>query len=308
MSAAPTETVSVVIPTYNRLALLPAAVDSALAQSHAVTEIIIVDDGSSDDTIIWVKEAAKADGRIKLIERSHGGANRARNAGVTTASGEWIAFLDSDDEWEPDKLELQFERLRSDPELIALFTGFRLVGGPQERIFLPRDDPSVIDLRCSNQLSGTSSALIRADVLRNVGGFDPDLPSCQDWDLWNRLRGHGRFGVVRKPLVRFNSGPHDRITTNLPKVLAGHATLYQRLREGIDDRSELRRISAAHLLVTADLHRRHDDAGTGLKLAVKSLVTRPSKWAARSAIQAGMALLRSAFMRRTYPRSASQTP
>jgi glycosyltransferase involved in cell wall biosynthesis len=268
--------VDVVIPTYNRRDLLQLAVSSIRAQTLRVERIIIVDDGSTDGTNEWVQCEAQGDSRIVHVKMQHGGANLARNAGIANARADWIAFLDSDDVWEPEKLAQQFALLERRPDLIGLFCGFRLVGISDDLRHIPRDDPSLLDLRCANALGSTSSAVIRADALRLVKGFNPALSSCQDWDLWFRLRQIGRLGVVRGPLVRFNCGPHERITTNLQKVLAGHRIMFARLLEGVVG-ADRKRILAQHKLVEADIKRRFGDYDAALKLIARSFVQAPSK-------------------------------
>lgn len=270
-------TVDVVIPTYNRRDLLPGAIDSIKAQTVPVSKIIIVDDGSTDGTIEWLRDLSSRDQTIELVESQHGGANRARNAGIALARSQWVAFLDSDDAWEPDKLASQFRMLEGRPGLVGLFCGFRLVGGNVEMIHRPRDNPSLHDLRCANALGSTSGAVIRRSALQEAGGFDPQLPSCQDWDLWFRLRRIGPMGVVREPLVRFNCGPHERITTNMHKVLAGHRAIFAHLMADVERASERGRIAAQHKLVEADIKRRFGESRAALILIVRSFLQSPSK-------------------------------
>lgn len=279
----PAPSVDVVIPTYNRLDMLPTAIASVLGQTHKVRRIIVADDGSGDGSPQWLRLEAMREPVLQVIELDHGGGNRARNAGIAAARAQWVAFLDSDDAWEPDKLERQFALLRQRPDCVGLFTGFRLVGGAVERLHIPRDDPSLHDLRCSNVLGSTSSAVVRRDVLEEIGGFNPALPSCQDWDLWFRLRQRGRLGVVRAPLVRFNNGPHDRITKAADKVLEGHRAIFRQLLDGVSGRSQQARICAMHRLVEADIERRFGRPGAALGLAVRSFVEHPSKSALAAA-------------------------
>jgi glycosyltransferase involved in cell wall biosynthesis len=277
--------ISAIIPTYNRRALLPNAVASILAQSVAVCEIIIVDDGSTDGTREWVKECALRTPSLKLIEQEHGGANRARNAGARAAQGDLLAFLDSDDCWEPEKLCRQLARLADDPGAIGVFTGLRLVGGQRKRVFLPKDKPSLLDLRCSNVLSSTSTAMVRADTLRDIGGFDETLPSCQDWDLWFRLRQKGDLVVVREALVRFGAGANDRISFNADKVAAGHAAIFERLKAGVHDPAASKAIAASHRFVLAENHLRHGKPAAAARLALEGLLKRPGRWGLRLAIK-----------------------
>jgi glycosyltransferase involved in cell wall biosynthesis len=269
--------VDVVIPTYNRRDLLQVALASIQAQTHAVRRIIIVDDGSTDGTNEWVRFLAAGNDRVVHVEMQHAGANVARNAGIARSRSDWVAFLDSDDTWEPDKLEKQFALLDRCPALVGLFSGFRLVGMRGRLRHIPRDNPSVLDLRCANVLGSTSSAVVRADALRDAGGFNPELTSCQDWDLWFRLRQIGPLGVVREPLVRYNCGPHERITTNLQKVLAGHQAMFARLLEGVERTADRSRIRAQHKLVEADIKQRFGDYEAALVLIARSFVQAPSK-------------------------------
>lgn len=277
--------VSVVIPTYNRAALLPRAIASVQAQSVDVAEIIVIDDGSSDDTLTVLRSLATTEPRLQVVERARGGANRARNAGVEAANGEWIAFLDSDDHWMPRKLEHQLAALAATPSAIAAFAGLMMHAPHRTAVFIPNPRPTLMDLRCCNALSSTSSAVISAAQLREVGGFDPDLPSCQDWDLWYRLRQIGPFVVVQEPLVHIDGGQHQRITSDREKVAEGHEILFARLCEGLAPGPQLRKVQAAHQLVLADIDRRAGDYAQSLPLALKSCLRSPSLSAFRSVAQ-----------------------
>lgn len=270
-------TIDVVIPTYNRRDLLPGAIASIKAQTLPVARIFIVDDGSTDGTIEWVRTLAQDDPAIELVEMQHGGANVARNAGIARARSEWVAFLDSDDAWEPEKLERQFALLEERPDLVGLFCGFRLVGIKVEKIHRPRDNPSLLDLRCANGLGSTSGAVIRRSALQEATGFNPELPSCQDWDLWFRLRRIGPMGVARLPLVRFNCGPHERITTNMNKVLSGHRAIFANLLADVERAGERARIRSQHKLVEAEIKRRFGSNGAALWLILRSFFQAPSK-------------------------------
>lgn len=270
-------TIDVVIPTYNRRDLLPEAIASIKAQTLPVARIFIVDDGSTDGTIEWVRTLAQDDPAIELVEMQHGGANVARNAGIARARSEWVAFLDSDDAWEPEKLERQFALLEERPDLVGLFCGFRLVGIKVEKIHRPRDNPSLLDLRCANGLGSTSGAVIRRSALQEATGFNPELPSCQDWDLWFRLRRIGPMGVARLPLVRFNCGPHERITTNMNKVLSGHRAIFANLLADVERAGERARIRSQHKLVEADIKRRFGSNGAALWLILRSFLQAPNK-------------------------------
>lgn len=279
--------ISVVIPTYNRETLLERAIASALEQTLPVREVIVVDDGSTDGTQELLSKISLRDSRVRTLVRQRGGANRARNAGVESAGGEWIAFLDSDDAWERNKLERQSAALQKNPAAVASFTGLRRIGHDEGKIFLPPADPSLLDIRAANVLSTTSSAVVKASVFRDVGGFDADLPSCQDWDLWFRLRLKGEFAVVREPLVVYDAGPHARISSNLAKVIAGHTIVFGRVMDGVDTNSpEFKFISARHKLVMTEMYLRNGEAPAALRQVLSSLSARPSKWGARLLLEA----------------------
>jgi len=196
--------VSVVIPTRNRARLLQRTLESVLKQSTGDLEVIVVDDGSTDSPQA-VKAAA--DPRVTVLRNPEStGVSRARNRGIAAARGEWIAFCDDDDLWAPTKLQ---EQLTAASRAGAdwAYTGdvnvdddLRVLsGGP------PPDPTEVIALlpRCNPLASGGSNVVVRADVLSEVGGFDPTLRRTEDWDLWIRIARKGAPAYVRQPLVAY---------------------------------------------------------------------------------------------------------
>jgi glycosyltransferase involved in cell wall biosynthesis len=221
--------VTVVIPTYNRAALLEKAIASVLAQTVQVGAIVVVDDGSTDDSRERVLALSAQDPRIVLQAQSNAGANAARNAGIASATTALIAFLDSDDRWAPEKVARQLDALRSRSEAVASFTGILAVDGerPLYRYDIPAD-LTLEEIRRHNVLGTTSSLMVRTDVVRTIGGFDPNLPSCQDWDLYLRLRRTGPFATVLEDLVLYEDGPHERITNNPGKAVSGHEAVFAR--------------------------------------------------------------------------------
>jgi glycosyltransferase involved in cell wall biosynthesis len=274
--------ISVVIPTFNREMLLRRAISSALEQTLPIKELIVVDDGSTDRTQELLSDIASIDPRVKVLMRQRGGANRARNAGANLAEGDWIAFLDSDDFWEQNKLDLQVQALQKNPAAVASFTGLKRIGHDAGKVFLPPAHPSLLDLRAANVLSTTSSAVVKASVFHEVGGFDADLPSCQDWDLWFRLRLKGEFAVVREPLVIYDAGPHARISSDLSKVIAGHNIVFERVLQGIDrEDPSYGYITARHKLVLSEMYLRNGEFRTALEQVVSSIRSKPSRWGAR---------------------------
>jgi glycosyltransferase involved in cell wall biosynthesis len=201
--------VSVVVPTHNRRRLLSAALHSALQQRDVDLEVVVVDDGSTDGTPVALAEVL--DDRLRLVRHDHpNGVAAARNAGSEAARGTWVAFLDDDDLWAPTKLVLQLAAAQRDSTgwvyagAVEISADGRLLGGSPA----PPPKELVAGLRRRNRLpAGSSNVLVRAEVLRQVGGFDPGLRHLADWDLWLRLAGHSVPGFVNAPLVAYRQHP-----------------------------------------------------------------------------------------------------
>ena len=203
--------ISVVIPTYNSGALLKQTLDSALAQTVAALEIIVVDDGSTDETPDWI--TAHYGERVRLIRQRNGGVAAARNTGWRAAKGEWIAFLDHDDVWHPDKLERLLsavtpktgvvygrwrevnERGEALPEAAQL-TRQKWWHGARGSVFC-----WLFGWRCP--LVSMSVPIVRRDLLEQIGGFDSRCVPCDDWDLWLQLARVCQFGFVDEVLVDY---------------------------------------------------------------------------------------------------------
>jgi len=206
--------VSVLIPTHNRAQLLGSAIRSVLAQTYRWLEIVVVDDGSDDETRDVIRRFE--DSRIRYIrhDSSRGGA-AARNSGIEAATGEYIAFLDDDDEWEPNKTEIQLEVLASCDVVLCMSTS------SAEQDVRELEEISVCNLEQLRRGmprigAGVSAIMGRADVFKSVL-FDERLPRCQDWDLLIRLAMQYRVQYLGKRLVRYNDGQHNRISNALAK-------------------------------------------------------------------------------------------
>jgi len=230
-------TVSVIIPTYNRAHLVGRAIRSVLNQTYQDFEIIVVDDGSTDNT----EEVVKGfnDDRIRYIrhDENRGGA-AARNTGIKAAQGEYIAFLDSDDEWLPEKLERQVKAFeKSDSRVGVIYTGSIAVSQNGEATTdykAPKLRGSILrELLISNQIiGGGSNVMVKRELLKKLGGFDEALPSCQDWDLWLRLASICQFDFVDAPLVRVCVHGNQITTANawpegLERLLHKHCGLFE---------------------------------------------------------------------------------
>jgi glycosyltransferase involved in cell wall biosynthesis len=284
---------AVVIPTRDRGPLLGRAVESALRQTLPVREVIVVDDGSLDDTANIVRALARSDDRVRLVvQDGASGAAAARNRGVRETEAEWICFLDSDDTWEPRKHEAQAEAIAGTPGAVACFTGLRYAYRERSFDVLPPALLTTLDLRGANVVGSTSSAMIRRETFDVVGGFDPNLPSCQDWDLWIKLHQVGEFAMVREALVMFTQDGTDRISKNREAVFAGHRVVFDRALQGLDDRGQRARVQARHYYRMAQILLEDMDEPVGAaQAAFRSLARRPTRMAARMFLRAAKGAL-----------------
>ena len=202
----PANGVSVVIPTYNRADLVMRALQSVFAQTRPVDEVLLVDDGSTDDTEARVRNAYGD--RVRYLRQSNAGVSVARNLGLREARGEYIAFLDSDDLWMPDKTRQQLQFLERHPDYGLVLCDVERVtadGRPidilHRRAALPLDGRIVSNV-LRNPTLVPASAMIRREVYETVGGFDETLRTAEDLDFHLRVALEWPIGVVEQPLVR----------------------------------------------------------------------------------------------------------
>jgi glycosyltransferase involved in cell wall biosynthesis len=193
-------TVTIIIPTYNRAHVLGQTLDSVKRQSFSDYEIVLVDDGSQDETRRVVSNHAMP---IRYIYQPNKGVSEARNHAVRLARGEFLAFLDSDDLWEPTFLERTVRRLRTQPDEVLVYTDFVSVNAEGQPLRGHRKTP------CGGQVTvplfasvfiHTSAVVARRLAIIDAAGFDPNLSHNEDYDLWLRLSLRHRFGLIREPL------------------------------------------------------------------------------------------------------------
>lgn len=232
-----TPAVSVIIPTYNRAQLVTRAIRSALEQSFDDLEVLVVDDASTDNTIETV--AGIADPRIRYLRQPFNqDVSAARNRGLRAAQGDFIAFLDSDDEWLPGKLEAQIARFREAPDSVGLvYTGSitRFDDG-KERVFLPEHRGDVFrEILLKNITdAGSASVMIRRNVVRVVGFFDERIPAMEDYDYWIRAARFYEFDFVDQPLVRYHeSARSDRRSLVPDSDAAARRHLFDKYRRSL---------------------------------------------------------------------------
>ncbi len=213
--------VSVVIPLYNKRDYIARTIRSALVQhGFADYEIIVVDDGSTDGS----DEIANSfEHRIRYVWQPNQGPSTARNRGIEAALGEFVAFLDADDEWLPTKLASQMSYLEQHPTVVWSSTNWLIsrVGKSKPLLATPRDaNKNWVTLENwfsehtgYNPKMLTSGVIVRSDVLREAGGFDPEIPAGQDTDLWLRIaEQHPTFGFCYEPQFRYFANIPDSIS------------------------------------------------------------------------------------------------
>lgn len=208
--------ISVVIPTYNRRESLKRALSSVLAQKGVSFEVIVIDDGSTDDTRSLI---AKEFPEIRYYFFENQGPAAARNRGIEKAKGQWIAFLDSDDEWKPGKLQAQMDFLKNNPEMKICQT---------EEIWI-RNGVRVNPMKKHKKYGGwifekclplcvvsPSAVMLEKTLLNDAGLFDESFPACEDYDLWLRISARYPVGLIEKPYVIKYGGHADQRSHEFP--------------------------------------------------------------------------------------------
>ncbi|MDA8018756.1 MAG: glycosyltransferase [Thermoanaerobaculia bacterium] len=216
-SAVSAADVSVVIPTWNRGDRLIGAVESVLQQTSSPREVIVVDDGSTDDTLSRL--ARVEDVRLRVVETERAGVSAARNRGVAVASGRWIAFLDSDDLWQPTKLERQVAEARRSGLLLVHSDEIWIRRGVRvnPKLYHQKRGGRIFVHCLPRCCISPSAALLRRDLFESLGGFDESLPACEDYDLWLRLCARRDVAYVDEKLV-IKHGGHDDQLSNQPAL------------------------------------------------------------------------------------------
>ena len=204
--------VTVVIPTYNRGPMVREAIESVLGQTYPSFELIVVDDGSTDDTMA---QLGKYRSRLRLFSQARKGVSAARNVGAGQARGSLLAFLDSDDLWRPTKLAFQADFMELHPEIAVCQTEEVWIRNavrvnpraihqkPDGDIFLPSLDLCLVS---------PSAVMMRRDLFMALGGFDEALPVCEDYDLWLRIAIDHQVALIPEPLVIKRGGHADQLS------------------------------------------------------------------------------------------------
>jgi glycosyltransferase involved in cell wall biosynthesis len=231
-------TVSIVIPTLNRAHLVTRAIKSVLNQTYQDFEIIVVDDGSIDETEKVIKRCNNKRIKYKKHQKTRG-PGAARNTGIDATYGDYIAFLDSDDEWLPTKLEKQINLFKKNIVKIGLtYCGVELIDQRSRNVkekWIPKYRGYVFEKNLSENfiVSGSSTVIVQRKALEKAGKFDESLASCEDWDLWIRIAKYYEFDFVPEILV--NCFAHsERISSNFERVVLGLKLFSKKYKKEID--------------------------------------------------------------------------
>ena len=212
--------VSVIVPAYNAMTYLPKTIDSVLEQTFTDFEVIIVNDGSSDDIEKWVDTIT--DNRVRLISQKNQGAATARNTGIAHAKGEYIAFLDSDDLWEQTKLEKQVNCLDNNPDVGLVYAWISSIdenGNNRGKIFANNAEGYVWEkLIEENIVMSGSAAMVRRDCFEKLGVFDQNLRFAEDWEMWIRIARNYSFAAIKEPLVYYRHHPNNKSQHYIKKI------------------------------------------------------------------------------------------
>lgn len=212
--------VSVVIPAYNAMGYLPETLESVLKQTFTDYEVLIINDGSSDNIVEWA--STLKDPRVRVISQHNQGVSVARNTGIAQAQGEYIAFLDADDLWEPTKLEKQVNCLEDNPT-VGLVYAWTAVINPEGKltgtVFSYEAEGNVWEtILVHDIVCNGSCAVVRRSCFEKTGGFDPNLSGAADFDMWTRIAAHYPFAVVKEPLVHYRKAPNT-MSKNRQKMM-----------------------------------------------------------------------------------------
>ncbi len=234
--------VSIIITVYNLATYLEEAIRSVLNQTYQDMEIIVVDDGSTDNTRELVMNFANP--KINYIFQKNRGAGAARNTGIRASTGRYIAFLDADDVWLPQKLELQLKVIESSPWASVIYCDMYFYGTTDytlpetffQQFKWPPPWGKVLDKMAIRSFGIPSTLLVKRDVFEKIGLFDEGLPYCDDYDMLLRMAAYFEFEVLPTPLVKYRLHP-SQISRNYAQVLMNHVIVFDKAKElpGVND-------------------------------------------------------------------------
>lgn len=272
------ELISVIITTHNRAELLKRAIESVKTQTYDNVEIIVVSDGSTDNTDEVVAEHTKGDNRVSYYKYSPSkGANYARNLGASKSNGKYIAFLDDDDAWHTDKAEKQHAVFTSAPSIGLVTSGFHFIyvnqGSETNYIPMPSKNCSN-EILIKNTIGGTPGVMVRRDVFFEAGGFDEELMALQDYDMWVRVSQISDVGVVNEPLTDvYDYFDETKISNNTARYIKAYERIeskYDSLFKRLTPAENMLRIYNFSMLI-AKKGLRNQNRGVVFNYAIKAL-------------------------------------
>ncbi len=243
--------ISVVIPCYNAQAYLAEAIESALNQSYTHIEILILDDGSTDDSP-RIAKSYKNENRLIYLHQENSGLSSARNLGIRHSSGKYIALLDADDRWEPYKLSRQMETFQTAPSCGMVFTDYSTFDSQGLRDSRRNADHHAGIVEYSQLLSRSnfiypSTVLIRRSVFDVCGSFDESLRSIEDYDMWLRIAQKFKVRGIREPLTAIRIHEHN-MSGNIPVMLKYEKKVVEKHRQDLSWPAYNRRIAKTYFL------------------------------------------------------------
>ncbi|VXD11312.1 conserved hypothetical protein [Planktothrix serta PCC 8927] len=267
--------VSVIIPAYNAENTIVETIESIQKQTLSDFEVLVIDDGSKDKTIELVKQIT--DPRVQVFAYPNGGVSVARNRGIEQAKGEFIAFIDNDDLWTEDKLELQIAALEQHPEASAVYSWTVNMMDDGESISFVQGTESTVegniypDLLLGNFIGSGSNILVRREVIDVVGGYEPNL-AFSDWDFCLRVAAKFQFVVVPKPQILYRKIAGSMSSKLDAMEKEGLRALERAYQTAPPELQHLKNRSLAFLhRYLADLCLAHDTDAKGLDAAQKNL-------------------------------------
>lgn len=266
--------ISIVTPTYNRPELLKISINSVLSQTYRDFELIVIDDCSSDNTP-GVLEGFR-DERLKVIRNSSNkGIAAVRNIGVASSQGKYIAFLDDDDEWLPDKLEKQIRIMEDGSESLGcVYSGCLTTGPDGSEIVstsIPRYRNKVLNELLLENFITTSTTLVKKSCIEKAGLFDEDIPYGEDYDMWIRIAEDFEFDFAPEPLTKYRIHPNS-ITKNYAKVINGIGKILSKHRRLF---ARNKRAYGNHLLLLGVLYCYSGKTGEGIKTFMRAIQAYP---------------------------------
>lgn len=207
--------ISIIIPTFNRGDYLFRAIKSVFSQSYKNYELIIVDDGSTDNTLELLAPLIKSN-EIKYYKQENSGVSSARNLGIKNSSGDLVSFLDSDDEWLPNKLQEQINFLAANPHIKIVYgdeqwirRGIRV----NQKAFHKKSGGKIFKACVEQCLIAPSSVLLQRSLIDEMGGFDDNFIVCEDYDLWLKISSTYEIGFIAHALIIKHGGHEDQLST-----------------------------------------------------------------------------------------------